>query len=1848
MKKNLTLCFRNLLGILSSIIILLTISTEGNSQSNKIYAYSPDGRVFFELSEEKVLIQFSETASFETIQKALQSEPFLKSIKREMVMPSPKNAVFAELTKSISENDYNAILKRLEQNPSVVYAHAFLEYADGTEQGITDRVAVKLRSASDYDKLISITLKNGMSIVGKNEYDPLVYFIKVPKNTLDPLTFANQLSESGQFAWAEVDFIRLMKRFNTNDTFLANQWSLNNTGSASQNNGTPGADMRVFSAWGISTGSASIKVAILDEGVDLVHPDLLGNMLGGFDGTGLNSGGAPSGNDAHGTACAGIVAAVGNNNQGIAGVAYGSKIIPIRIAYSSGSAWVTQNSWIGTCIDWAWQNAGADVLSNSWGGGSSSALINDPITRAVTLGRGGLGAPVLFAAGNNNAAVSYPATLQNVISVVAMSMCNQRKNPASCDGETFWGSNFGTNADISAPGVKIYTTDISGASGYSSGNYTATFNGTSSACPNAAGVMALILSVNPGLSVTQARQIIESSCDKVGGYTYNSNVANQPNGTWSTDLGHGRVNAFAALQLANPQPCINPPNISTTLVSPASICGAGSVSLSLNGITFGSGQTYQWQSSSNNSNWTNLSGQTGQTATASISAATWFRCLVTCGASTPSTSVQVTINNPTIVTFPHTQNFDASSTLPCGWTTQNVNADSKTWAVGATSARSAPNNIVYSYSVSLAANDWIFSPPVNLVAGQNYRVRFWYRARSASFAEKLEVKWGATPSAAGMTSAAIFSNTNIINTTYAEGISSNIIAATSGIQYIGFRVFSDLDKYDLYIDDVTIEEISACTVPTVAGIITGATSGNAGTNVSYSYSGGNGTSINWQLAIGAGSFADINGATTNSLSLNQTPGTYQVRARIAKSGCNDAFSNGISLTVNPKVGDSFALPIVVGTLPYSTSNSTSTGSGYSSTYTGTNQQSSADVFYRFTTGSCTDSIIISSCTSSFDTYVHLLNAAGSWIASNDDNGPSCSGTSGSMKVLVQPNTTYFAVLEGYGTSAGAFNLSISQIDNPPASASISADGATTFCAGESVNLTASSGSSYTWSNGATTQSISVNASGSYSVTVVNANGCSANASQSVTVNDLPTVSISADGATAFCAGGSVNLTASSGSSYTWSNGATTQSISVNASGSYSVTVADANGCSANASQSVTVNDLPTVSISADGATTFCAVGSVNLTASSGSSYTWSNGATTQSISVNASGSYSVTVADANGCSSDASQSVTVNELPVVSAGTYSALTTTDNALILAGNPSGGTFEGTGVSGNSFNPAVAGAGTFTLIYNYTDGNGCSNSAQGSITVTQSCNLSASSIDGPTNSCPFQGTTGGNATYTVSAIDASSYTWTIPAGATNVTGQGTNTVSFKFASTFSSGAVSVLISGCSSTISRSISVTRTTPAIPAAIIGTANICAIRGTATPATFSIAPVPNALSYIWVAPTNTVIMSGQGTTSITLQVNAAFASGSITVVSSSGCANSSTRSLALNSAIPGTPGTITGTNRACPGNTFTYSVVAVANASSYNWTVPTGASIISGGGTNSIQVSFNAGFTATGTISITASNGCGTSTARTYSVARNTPATPGTISGQTTGICSSSITYSVVNVIGMTYNWTAPNGTSIVGGQGTNSISLSASPTFVSGTLSVNASNSCSTSANRTATISSRPTTSASISGLASGACRGSQQTYSIAALPGATSYTWTVPASYSIASGQGTNSIVVNIGTVNGSITARGSNACGLGSTRSLAITVANCARMAAESLEEITEFDAFVSPNPFNETLTIRTNSKTNEKIQISITDVSGRLVHQQFATESQSMTITLNIASGVYYVAVTNSADVRKLIKVVKVD
>ncbi|MBR9974280.1 MAG: S8 family serine peptidase [Bacteroidetes bacterium] len=550
---------------------------------------TPAGESQFTLSTEYILIRFNDGLPPDRQRMALEGEELLEAVSEEHMLPAPR-LLLAPLRAGASQEEVASLLDRLAAQPDIAHAGAMFSYADGTLMGLQDRVHVRLRSGTDRAMLDAMVKQHNARVIENDGFDPLVFVVRISKGAgINALELSRELQESGAFAWAEPDFLRLLQRMNTNDPYLSSQWSLNNTGSAAQYNGTPGADMEVFNAWNITTGSAAIKVAIIDEGVDLNHPDLQANLLPGYDATGLGSNGGPQGNDAHGTNCAGIVAAVADNGIGVAGIAYGSRIVPVRIAYSSGPWWITSDAVIADGLNWAWNQGDADVLSNSWGGGSPSALINGAIDNALLFGRGGLGASVLFSAGNGNSYVKYPANYNQTIAVAAMSMCEQRKSPSSCDGETWWGSDYGTNLDIAAPGVKIYATDISGTAGYSSGDYYATFNGTSSACPNAAGVLALVYSVNPLLTHAQARDILETTTEKVGGYVYNNNVPGQPNGSWSNDLGYGRVNAYNAVLAAANSMCMTD-NIPPTITAPANVvlpAVAGQCGIPVGQVTLG-------------------------------------------------------------------------------------------------------------------------------------------------------------------------------------------------------------------------------------------------------------------------------------------------------------------------------------------------------------------------------------------------------------------------------------------------------------------------------------------------------------------------------------------------------------------------------------------------------------------------------------------------------------------------------------------------------------------------------------------------------------------------------------------------------------------------------------------------------------------------------------------------------------------------------------------------------------------------------------------------------------------------------------------------------------------------------------------------------------------------------------------------------------------------------------------------------------------------------------------------------------------------------------------------------------
>ncbi|MDT8431288.1 MAG: DUF642 domain-containing protein, partial [Bacteroidales bacterium] len=204
----------------------------------------------------------------------------------------------------------------------------------------------------------------------------------------------------------------------------------------------------------------------------------------------------------------------------------------------------------------------------------------------------------------------------------------------------------------------------------------------------------------------------------------------------------------------------------------------------------------------------------------------------------------------------------------------------------------------------------------------------------------------------------------------------------------------------------------------------------------------------------------------------------------------------------------------------------------------------------------------------------------------------------------------------------------------------------TACEGETVTLDAGTHTSYLWSTGETTQTIAVTQSGTYSVTVTNAEGCEGSDELAVTFAALPIVDLG-DDITA-CEGETVTLDAGTHTSYLWSTGETSQTIDVNQSGTYSVTVTNAEGCEGTDEIAVTFAALPIVDLGED--VTACEGETVTLDAGTHSSYLWSTGETTQTIDVTQSGTYSVTVTNAEGCEGTDEIAVTFAALPIVDLG----------------------------------------------------------------------------------------------------------------------------------------------------------------------------------------------------------------------------------------------------------------------------------------------------------------------------------------------------------------------------------------------------------------------------------------------------------------------------------------------------------------------------------------------------------------------------------------------------------------------
>ena len=463
-------------------------------------------------------------------------------------------------------------------------------------------------------------------------------------------------------------------------------------------------------------------------------------------------------------------------------------------------------------------------------------------------------------------------------------------------------------------------------------------------------------------------------------------------------------------------------------------------------------------------------------------------------------------------------------------------------------------------------------------------------------------------------------------------------------------------------------------------------------------------------ASGATTYSWNTGATTATISVTPTITTNYTVTGTNAAGCANTRTLSVTVNPTPTVAASSAT-VCRGT----STNLTATGATTYSWNTGAITASisvtptiTTNYTVTGTTTGCTNTRTLSVTVNPTPT-VAVSNAT---ICSGSAANLTASGattyswntgaTAASISVTPTTTTNYTVT----GTSTGCANtrtLSVTVNATPTVAAT-----SKTVCLGAAATLTASGASSYAWNTGATTSSISVTPTITTNYTVVGTNtlGCSNTRTLAVTVNPLPNV---ASTSATICAGATATITASGASTYSWNTGATTANLTASPASNtnYTVTGTSAAGCIKTTTASITVGAAPSISVNSS---TICAGATATLAASGVTTYTWNttSNATSISVSPTSTSVYTVT-GNLTGCAVGATQTatVTVNSLPVVTMGTVSSPLCVANAPVtLSGTPTGGTFSGTGVVGNTFDPSVSGQGTFSLLYDYMDGNGCS--------------------------------------------------------------------------------------------------------------------------------------------------------------------------------------------------------------------------------------------------------------------------------------------------------------------------------------------------------------------------------------------------------------------------------------------------------------------------------------------------------------------------------------------------------------
>ena len=871
-------------------------------------------------------------------------------------------------------------------------------------------------------------------------------------------------------------------------------------------------------------------------------------------------------------------------------------------------------------------------------------------------------------------------------------------------------------------------------------------------------------------------------------------------------------------------------------------------------------------------------------------------------------------------------------------------------------------------------------------------------------------------------------------------------------------------------------------------------------------------------------------------------------------------------------------------------------------------------------------------------------------------------TAGSARLILTTNDP-----DGAGPCVAAVDTVNITITSVPPTGTISGLSSVCLPANQVVyTTTAASGVTYSWSvptgvtivSGQGTNSIVTTWStsavaGNVLVSLTNSCGTTSRILP-VTVGNLP-ITPTITGSSSVCknqTGVTYSVTAQTGVTYTWTvptgvtvtAGSGTNSITTTwgtnaVAGNVGVTVTNSCG-NTGGSLAVSVGAAPTTP-TITGSSSVCKTQTgvvYSVTAQTGVTYSWTvptgvtitAGSGTNSITTTwgasaVAGNVGVTVTNSCG-STSGSLAVSVGAAPTTPSvsGSSSVCSNQTGVVYSVTAQTGVTYSWTVPTGVTI---TAGQGTNSITTSWASTGGnvsvvltntCGSSSESLAVSIASGNLSVGPITGNASNC--KGVTG--VVYSIPTIVGATYSWTVPTGVSITAGAGTNSITTTWSSTAVSGNVSVSANTTCSTGIATLPVTVTSGLTVGAISGNSPICR---PATGVVYSVV-AQAGVSYVWTVPTGVTITAGAGTNSITTSWSSTSVTNAIKVVGTSVCGkDSTTRTITVRTAVPTQPSTVTGATTACIGDALRYSITTVATADYYVWTPKTGM-LINGSATaltttdTAVTVTFTTGFVGD-TLRVNGGNCKGLSTVRTKIITRNTaaPTTPGVLTGATTGVCGTTVTYSFASAVSnaTSYTWRTKNGTALLNGQAVTSLTLTA-PTqaititfpsnFTTDSLFVKSNNGCGSSAERGIKITATPAVPGTIT-TPTTLCIGTTvpQIFSIAAVSGAASYTWTYPtAGTTYVSGQGTTSLTLRF-TASGSksITVKSGNACGLSTAKSVSVSpTAACPTARDGSAFDLSGI--VVYPNPTRGNVTIAYTSIDNSDYTLNIFDMSGRLV------------------------------------------